>query len=249
VTGAPDHDGASLAQAWSDAAEGWIRWARTPDHDDFYDLYNLPRFLELVPAPTGLTLDVGCGEGRVARVLRARGHRVIGAEQAPVLAAAAHTFDPPTTLARANGVALPFRSGVADLVVCFMVLQDVDELDRVCAELARVLRPGGAVCAGIVHPMVTAGFFDPDEPVLYVGRYSEVMRYDFAVERDGIGFTFHGVHRPLARYSEAFERAGLVIEAVREPIVTDEHVAVNPSVARHQLVPNFLHLRLRKAPA
>ncbi len=244
--GDPDHGGASLARAWSDAADEWIRWARTPGHDDYYDEYNLPRFLDLLPPPGDLTLDVGCGEGRVARVLRELGHRVVGAEQAPGLALAARQFDPPTTLARANGVALPFRAGVADLAVCFMVLQDVDELDPVCAELARVVRGGGAVCAAIVHPMVTAGFFDPEEPVLYVGRYAEVMRYDFPVERDGVEFTFHGAHRSIELYSRAFERAGLLVEAIREPIVTDDHVALNPSVAKHQLLPNFLHLRLRK---
>jgi SAM-dependent methyltransferase len=247
--GEPDHGGASLARAWSDGADGWIRWARTPGHDDYYEQYNLPRFLELLPAPGGVTLDVGCGEGRLARVLQELGHRVVGAEQAPALAAAAHSYDPPTPVARADAAALPFRSAVADLVVCFMVLQDVDELDRVCAELARVVRAGGAVCTAIVHPMVSAGFFDPDDPVLYVGRYAEVMRYDFLVDKDGIEFTFHGAHRPLTRYSEAFERAGLVIEAVREPTVTDDHVVSHPGVAKHQLIPNFLHLRLRKVAA
>jgi ubiquinone/menaquinone biosynthesis C-methylase UbiE len=32
-----------------------------------------PHFLELVPPPGELTLDIGCGEGRMARALAAEG--------------------------------------------------------------------------------------------------------------------------------------------------------------------------------
>src|SRR3954463_9967122 len=47
-----DHGGASITDAWEEQAEGWIRWARTPGVDDYYELYNLPNFLELLPPPS-----------------------------------------------------------------------------------------------------------------------------------------------------------------------------------------------------
>ncbi len=244
--GSFDHGGSSLTEAWDEQAEAWIRWARTPDHDDYYHLYNLPRFLELIPAPGRLTLDVGAGEGRLARILRDLGHPVVCVEPSSALGRAAREAEPEIPLAHANGAAIPIAAGAADLVVCFMVLQDVDDLTGVAAELGRVLAPDGVVCAAIVHPMVTSGFFDPDEPVLYVGRYFEVMRNEFSVERDGVPFTFHSAHRPLEQYSRAFERAGLMIEAIREPQLSDEHVDARPGLARHCLLPNFLYFRLRK---
>ena len=241
-----DHGGASLTDAWEQEAEAWIRWARTPDHDDYYHLYNLPRFLELIPAPGRLTLDVGAGEGRLARVLRDLGHDVVCVEPSRTLARAAREAGPEIPIARANGVAIPIADGVADLVVCFMVLQDVDDLTGVATELARVTAPDGVVCAAIVHPMVSSGFFDPEKPLLYVGRYLEVMRSEFSMERDGIPFTFHSAHRPLEDYSRAFEAAGLMIEAIREPRLSDEHLDARPSLVRHRLLPNFLYFGLRK---
>jgi hypothetical protein len=68
----------TLRDAWEARAEDWVRWARSPALDnDFWD-FHLPEFQRFVPAPGRLTVDVGCGEGRLGRVLAASGHRVVG---------------------------------------------------------------------------------------------------------------------------------------------------------------------------
>jgi hypothetical protein len=46
---------------WEQQAEAWIGLTRA---DPDYELLNKPSFLEIVPPPGRLTLDVGCGEGR-----------------------------------------------------------------------------------------------------------------------------------------------------------------------------------------
>jgi SAM-dependent methyltransferase len=51
-------------------------------------------FLELVPAAGRATLDLSCGEGRVARDLAARGHRVTGIDTSPTMIEAAGQADP-----------------------------------------------------------------------------------------------------------------------------------------------------------
>ena len=58
--------------------------------------------------------------------------------------------------------------------------------------------------------------------------------------------TFHGWCYALEDYSRAFEDAGLVVEALREPRQRDDVVAADPAEARWQRVPMFLFLRLRK---
>jgi SAM-dependent methyltransferase len=242
-----DHGGSSITDAWEDQAEGWIRWARTPGVDDYYEHYNFPSFLELLPAPGTRTVDLGCGEGRVSRALRGLGHHVVGVEPSRTLAGAAREADPSMPLARGRGDAVPLASGCADLVVCFMVLQDVDDVPAVCGEIARLLTVDGVACLAIVHPLSSSGFPDPDGAFQYVGRYLDVMRNELAVERNGVEFTFHSAHRPIEHYSRAFESAGLVIRALREPAIPDEVVAVAPRLARHRLLPNFLHFVVGRA--
>jgi 2-polyprenyl-3-methyl-5-hydroxy-6-metoxy-1,4-benzoquinol methylase len=72
-------------------ADAWVRWARSPELDDDFWLFHLRRFLDLLPAPGRLTVDVGCGEGRLTRALAAAGYRVVGADTASALVKAALT--------------------------------------------------------------------------------------------------------------------------------------------------------------
>ena len=85
----PAGAGATLRDAWEDEAARWIAWARSPGTDHFFWRFSLPALLDLTPAPGRLTVDMGCGEGRVGRELIARGHRVVGIEGSPTLAQAA----------------------------------------------------------------------------------------------------------------------------------------------------------------
>ena len=58
-------------QHWSRVAADWVAWARAPDHDAFW-AYRAA-LAAFIGRGQGAALDVGCGEGRVARELRALG--------------------------------------------------------------------------------------------------------------------------------------------------------------------------------
>jgi SAM-dependent methyltransferase len=239
----------TLSQAWRDEASAWARWARTPGHDVFYWGFNLPSFLELVPEPGRLTIEVGCGEGRMCRELSLRGHVVIGIDQSHVLVELA-AQDRSTPCVTGDGMALPIRDATADLVIAFMVLQDVDDLEGVVQECARVVSDDGRLCLAIVHPLASTGdFIDEDggESGFLVTRdYAVAARLVEPVERDGIRMVFHSEHRPLSAYARALERAGFVIESLREPIPSDDLLRDHPRLRRQQLVPWFLHVRARR---
>ncbi|MDJ0769345.1 MAG: class I SAM-dependent methyltransferase [Ilumatobacter sp.] len=236
---------APLSGAWRDVAEEWIAWARTPNHDSYWKFHR-DRFLALVPPPGALTVDVGCGEGRVGRDLTRHGHRVLGvdASEPAVRAAAAHPEGHPTVAG--DAMRLPLRARCADLAVAFMSLQDIDHLDAALAEIARVLIDGGRLHAAIVHPINSAGMFvvtDGDEPPAFTipASYTESFRYRDDVERDGLTMTFQSWHRPLATYTGALRDAGFVLEVVDEVTEPDDKWA---------RVPLFLHLvaRLERRP-
>jgi SAM-dependent methyltransferase len=236
----------SARDHWEGQADDWIALTRS---DPQYDYLNKPAFLELVPAPGRLTIEVGCGEGRVARELIALGHRVVGFDAAPALARAAADHPAGLPVAVADIAQLPIAAAAADIVVCFMVLMDIENLDRAVAELARVLAPAGTLCVGIIHPIMTSGLFVPGDEygTFYMGEYLKTMRHVLDIERrDGGIFRFRLEHRPIDRYFQAFEAAGLAVTALREPRPSDELAAERPEFARALRVPPFLHLLARR---
>jgi len=131
-----------LRRLWDDEAEAWAAWARAPDHDTFWH-FTRWRLLEVLPEPGGLTVDLGGGEGRLARELTTHGHRVVGIDSSETLTRLAVTHDEATAAAVGDLAALPVATETADLAVACMSLQDVDDLDGAVREAARILRPGG----------------------------------------------------------------------------------------------------------
>jgi SAM-dependent methyltransferase len=239
---------ADLAAAWREHAGEFIAWARTPAHDSYW-LFHRDLFVELLPPPGRRTLDLGCGEGRVARDLVAAGHTVVGIDAAPAMVEAARGAEPAFEVHLADAASLPFEDGAFDLVVAFMSLQDVDDMEGAIRESARVLEPGGRLCLAIVHPINSAGSFDgldAESPFTIDGSYLDRSYYRDDIRRGGLEIAFVSEHRPLQAYTEALTDAGLLIERLREPPVPEEAVAVARN-RRWQRLPLFLHLRAVKA--
>ena len=148
----------SMADGWEQEAENWVRWARTPGHDAYWH-YRTSFFAHIVPPPGRQTLEIGCGEGRVARDLAARGHAVTAVDTSPTLLHHARKADPDGRYLLADGAALPFPDGAFDLVVAYNALMDIADMPGAVREAARVLGPGGRFCICVTHPINDAGAF------------------------------------------------------------------------------------------
>jgi SAM-dependent methyltransferase len=232
-----------LRDAWDAHADAWVTWARTPGHDSYWRFHR-DSFLPLVPPPGRLTLDIGCGEGRVGRDLTRLGHRVIGLDASSAMAAAANAHhDSHGPIVVADAAALPVSSVIADCVVAFMSLQDVDDMERAVGEAARLLVPGGHLVLAIVHPLNSAGRFEPDAgggtpPFVIAGSWYQRRSTAETCERDGLTMTFHSEHRPLRDYANALADAGFMIERIQEVGEPDPRDKWNR-------IPLFLHVRAR----
>jgi len=231
----------ALSEFWEEQAEAWVRWARAPGHDSYWRFHR-DRFLELVPPPGRLTVDAGCGEGRLARDLKELGHNVLAVDRSPTMVRFAREADPELDVREADAADLPLDDGAADLVVSFMSLMNTEDLEAAVREAARVLAPGGSYCVAVVHPLNTAGAFvsrEPDAAFVIEGSYFQPTERVVPVERDGYEMTFLDVHRPLEDYFGALKQADLLVERLCEiPDTSDEEGA-----DRWRRLPLFLDLR------
>jgi SAM-dependent methyltransferase len=231
----------NLREAWEGQAANWVRWAREPGRDTYWRFHR-QQFLSSLPKPGKLTLDIGCGEGRLTRDLAALGHRVVGIDVSPSMVAAAREADPDGEYVEADAAKLPSDDGAADLAIAFMSLMDMDDMSGAVREIARVLQPGGPFLATVVHPLNSAGNFVPrdgDETAPYViHSYREARRYADTIGGGEPEMTFEGMHYSLEDYWRALRDAGFVIDDLRELYDDD-----NP---RWRRVPLFLRVDARK---
>src|SRR5207248_1893361 len=162
-------------------------------------------------------------------------------EPSRTLRSAAAEADPEGEYVEGAAESLPFADESFDLVVAYNSLMDVDDMRQAVREAARVLVPGGRLCACVTHPFTDVGRFESREAgAAFVIRGSalEPGRFDEMFEREGLRMRFASHTYPLGHYFGALEEAGLLVEAAREP--------KSPYPGRRQRIPNFLMWRAVK---
>lgn len=107
-------------------------------------------------------IDVGCGDGHLARHLAKFGARVLGVECSPRQLAKARAAEAVAGVEIVEGVgqSLPAPSGETDYVVFFNSLHHIPQtvMGKALEEAARVLKPGGLVY--VSEPVAEGRFFE-----------------------------------------------------------------------------------------
>ena len=241
----------TVGKSWEQEAKNWLEWARTPGHDVFWD-YAPAFFEEIVPAAQGLTLEIGCGEGRVARQLASRAHHVVALDSSSTLVRFAREADDQSVYLSGDATALPFADATFQTVVAYNSLQTMammEDMAHAVREAGRVLKPSGHFCLCVAHPMTDVGRVK--EPsgrgdLVISGSYFEHQCVNETVTKDGLEMTFHGWTYTLEDYVRALEEAGFLIERVREPVPSAEQAAKRPSLEGWRRVPLLLSIRAVK---
>jgi len=101
-----------------------------------------------VPVPNWFFLDLGCGEGAIARAVfdkpRTGRCRVIwGLDNDKEMVKKAKKSRMYKKVLLADAGKIPLDDGVVDLVFSNSVLEHIKEIDKVLSEINRVLKPGG----------------------------------------------------------------------------------------------------------
>lgn len=205
---------------WDDHADWWQR--------EFTDGVD-PEYVEqIIPLALGYlagyerVLDVGTGEGQIARALASTGAKVTGLDPtvSQIDVAVGRGGGPVYGLSGSD--ALPIADGSVDAVVVCLVFEHVDALDESLAEVARVLRPGGRFVLFVNHPllqtpdsgMIIDHMIEPPETYWRIGPY---LREAVTVEEVQKGVFVRFVHRPLSRYVNGIIEAGIDLVCMLEP--------------------------------
>jgi SAM-dependent methyltransferase len=158
--------------------------------------------------PAGSGLDLGCGDGRLMRILldaAGASPALVGIDVDPLETRDAEASGVYRRVHTVPGAALPEPDASFDFVFSNSVLEHIDELEPVIAETARVLRPGGCFLFTVPSPGFHACLAGPLLPWRDRAAYLEMIdrrcahrRYwSEAQWRECLGR--HGIEMTLAR--------------------------------------------------
>jgi SAM-dependent methyltransferase len=238
-----------VTDTWEQHADWWQR-EFTDGADPEYEEQILP-LVDRHMAGTTRVLDVGCGEGQVARRMTALGASVTGVDPTVAQITVARERGGGPVYARADAGALPFADAAFDGVIMCLVLEHIVEMEPVVADMARVLRAGGRFVLMLNHPLLQApgsGWVidtDLDEQYWRVGPY---LTDDISDEEVAPGVDLLFVHRPLSRYVNAMADCGLLVEHMAEPPPPPGFTERAPEYRDAEHIPRLLVLAARKHP-
>ena len=228
---------------------GWWQEGFTEGADAEYEEQILPLARECL-AGAARVLDVGTGEGQIARLVARDGARlVVGVDPTIAQLQVAHDRGGGPCYARANGDALPFPDGAFDAVVVCLVFEHITDHEPAIAEIARVLEHGGRFAFFLNHPLLQApnsGWIIDhilDEQYWRIGPY---LVEDVSMEELAPGIVLPFVHRPLSQYVNAMAAHGLLVERMEEPMPPEGFLARAPEYRDAATIPRLLLMVARK---
>ena len=149
---------AKIIQSWRKNVAPWVsavREGRIESRRQSTDAAIVEAVIERAPVSV---LDVGCGEGWLARALSARGVQVMGIDAGPELVEAARPVGGGDfqVISYEELTAGKFRASV-DVAVCNFSLLGKESTEGVMRAVPALLNPGGAFIVQTLHPVGACG--------------------------------------------------------------------------------------------
>jgi len=207
----------------------------------------VPALRRLLPDLAGAdVLDLGCGFGDFARLVRDRGAAsVTGVDisERMLAEAALRTRDPAIVYVR-SAIETYRPTRAFDLVVSSLALHYVEDYAGVVRRVFAALKAGGRFLFSVEHPLCTAhpgGWMkDGGGTALHwpVDRYGHEGRRTTTWFVDGVV----KYHRTVETYVGGLLDAGFLLTHLGEPGPTPEALAARPALEKEQRRPPFLVL-------
>lgn len=229
-----------------DVHAGWWQEHFTDGADHEYVHQIMPLVAQRLPS-SGLLVDIGAGEGQVARLAVEGGMSAVGIETSESQAMVGQQRGS-VDFAVSSATAIPLKDGVADAAVCCLVIEHISDLEAAFSEAARILKLGGTFLLLINHPLVQtpdSGWVDdytlePPESYWRVGDY---LLEQSTIEEVTKGIFVRFWFRPLSRYLNVARDNGLALAEMVEPEPAKEYLAEAHETRDARFIPRLMLLK------
>ena len=242
-------DAAHNEELWEQHA-AWWQHTFTGGADPEYEDQILPLVARHLDGARRV-LDIGCGEGQVARHVAGTGAEVLGLDPAPSQVREARRRGGGPRYAQARAEALPWRNGSFDAVVACLAFEHVDAIDVAIHEVAARPSTRWPVPAARRTPAAAGaaqrlGRGPDHRRALLAHRCLPPRARRGRRGRAGVRLRF--IHRPLSRYVHALGRAGLLVDDMEEPPPPAALLETLWRFPEAATIPRIVLIRARRRP-
>lgn len=193
----------------------------------------IPELLRIIGDVKGKTvLSIGCAGGELELMLHDRGAKLVVGVDSSESMIALHArperdkrgiskeevkfkIADVTNVDKLEGVPKLY-----DVVVCSMLLNNVEDLDGALAAINNVLKVGGILAISIPHPIATAAEKKDVEKGWLIHDYLNVRKRTstYTDKKEGVSFLVEYYHRPEHLYMQALAKGGFRLDEILTPV-------------------------------
>jgi len=230
-----------VTDSWDKAAEEFTSFFA--EGGDFWHKHIInPSMMDLLGEIEGKTiLDLGCGEGHVARSLveaTGKNIKIIGVDASENMIRIAREesqdFKDRLTFQQADACDLAgIQADFFDIALCNMALMDIKNYCQAIREVSRTLKTKGVFIFSLLHPCFftpRSGWLkDEDDNIIgwRVDDYYLNLIWKWTI-KSRMTMETYCFHRTLEDYVSALRECGFVITDIREPIPSEELLEKHP---------------------
>ncbi len=202
---------------------------KVKEEDSYQTTIVFPGALRLLkPQQKKQYLDIACGEGSFAQMIARAGGEVTGLDISSSLIKAAeakHIRNATFRVANAKEFSRYFPPLSFDGATCILAVQNINDMDAVFRDAAKVLKKNAPLVIVLNHPVLriprqTSWGFDESKKMQYrridgylIPNEIPILAHPGKGEHSEKTFSFH---RPIQDYVRALGEAGFVIDALEE---------------------------------
>ncbi|MFE9275751.1 class I SAM-dependent methyltransferase [Paenibacillus glucanolyticus] len=192
-------------------------------------------------------LDLGCGDAGYGTELLDKGcSTYVGIEGSRNMVEAASS----SLAAYSNGTVVhtmiedyTYPPDAYDLVLSRLAIHYLQDIEHVFRCIHKTLKPNGRLIFSVEHPVITSTLQPSGTRTNWVvdHYFNEGYR-----EQQWLGGTVHKYHRTVEAYFRAMQKAGFIVEQLRESKPVRENFTNDETYERRLRIPLFLFLVGRK---